>query len=186
MSWVTVAMTGMNAFNQIQQGRTAKAQAGNQAAMADYQAKVEQENALKTAEVIRRAGRRQVGQAVAAFAGAGVKVGEGSAGEVERDITQGYEDDAFQALLDGGRRASGLRLDGQLTRIDGSQKQAAAYVNAAGTVLQGVGQYARATGWTTKGPAGWDAGGFNGTNDRGRVSVGNSTDWWLRNGRSGD
>ncbi len=86
-----VAMTGLNAFQQVQAGKYAKAQAGLAAAQADYQAQVEQDNALKTAEVIRRAGRKQVGQANAAFAGAGVKVGEGSAAEVERDITQGYD-----------------------------------------------------------------------------------------------
>lgn len=186
MSWVAVAVTGMNAFQQVQSGRMARSQAGLQASMAEYQAKIEQETALKTAEVIRKAGRRQVGQAAASFAGAGVKVGEGSAAEVERDITMAYEQDAFQALLDGGRRASGLQTDAKLTRASGDMQYAAGIVNAAGTVLQGVGQYQRASGWRTQGPNGWDAGGFNGTNDRGRLSVGDGTSWWLRNGRGGD
>lgn len=152
MSWVRVAVTGMTAFNNVQQGRYAKAQAGLQAAMSDYQAQVEQDNALKTAEIIRRAGRKQVGQANAAFSGAGVKVGEGSAAEVERDITQGYEHDAFQALLEGGRRASGLRLDGQLTRINGDMQETAGYVNAVGTVLSGVQSYMRQSGGWKTGP----------------------------------
>ncbi len=152
MSWLTAAVTGMNAMNQVQQGRYAKAQAGLQAAMSDYQAQVEQDNALKTAEIIRRAGRKQVGQANAAFAGAGVKVGEGSAAEVERDITQGYEHDAFQALLEGGRRAAGLRLDGQLTRINGDMQETAGYVNAVGTVLGGMYQGMKSNGWRTGGP----------------------------------
>lgn len=157
MSWVMVAVTGMTAFNNVQQGRYAKAQSGLQAVMSDYQAQVEQDNALKTAEMIRRAGRRQVGQANAAFAGAGVKVGEGSAAEVERDITQGYEHDAFQALLEGGRRAAGLRLDGQLTRINGDMQETAGYVNAVGTVLGGMYQGMKSNGWRTGGP------GFSGT-----------------------
>ena len=91
-------------------------------------------------------------QANAAFAGAGVKVGEGSAAEVERDITQGYEHDAFQALLEGGRRASGLRLDGQLTRINGDMQETAGYVNAVGTVLSGVQSYMRQSGGWKTGP----------------------------------
>jgi len=157
MSWVLVAVTGMTAFNNVQQGRYAKAQAGLQAAMSDYQAQVEQDNALKTAEIIRRAGRKQVGQANAAFAGAGVKVGEGSAAEVERDITQGYEHDAFQALLEGGRRAFGLQLDSELTRINGRMQAAAGGVNAVGTVLGGTYGAMRANGWRTAGP------GFSGT-----------------------
>jgi len=157
MSWVLVAVTGMTAFNNVQQGRYAKAQAGLQAAMSDYQAQVEQDNALKTAEIIRRAGRKQVGQANAAFAGAGVRVGVGSASDVEREITQNYEHDAFQALLEGGRRAFGLQLDSELTRINGRMQAAAGGVNAVGTVLGGTYGAMRANGWRTAGP------GFSGT-----------------------
>lgn len=152
MSWVRVAVTGMTAFNNVQQGRYAKAQAGLQAAMSDYQAQVEQDNALKTAEIIRRAGRKQVGQANAAFAGAGVKVGEGSAAEVERDITQGYEQDAFQAILEGNRRARGLQTDAAMERAQGRMAQAAGYVNAVGTVLGGAYQGMKSNGWRTGGP----------------------------------
>ena len=154
MSWVNVAIAGANAFNQVKQGRYAKAQARMQAGMADYQAQVEQANALKTAEIIRRAGRKQVGQANAAYAGVGVKVGEGSAAEVEREITQGYEHDAFQALLEGGRRASGLRTDAQLMRINGDMQQTAGYVNAVGTVMGGVYEGNRNKGWRTNSPDG--------------------------------
>lgn len=152
MSWVLVAVTGMTAFNNVQQGRYAKAQAGLQAAMSDYQAQVEQDNALKMAEIIRRAGRKQVGQANAAFAGAGVKVGEGSAAEVERDITQGYEQDAFQAILEGNRRARGLQTDAAMERAQGRMAQAAGYVNAVGTVLGGAYQGMKSNGWRTGGP----------------------------------
>jgi hypothetical protein len=151
MSWAQVAVTGMNAFNQVQQGRNARAQAGLQAAQSDYQAQVEKESALKTAEIIRRAGRKQVGQAAATFAAAGVKVGDGSAGEVERDIAQGYEHDAFQALLEGGRRASAMQLDGELTRINGRMQEVAGKVNAAGTVLGGTYGAMRSNGWRSAG-----------------------------------
>lgn len=135
MSWVAVAVGGMNALNQMQQGRMAAGAADMQAGQAERQAKVERETALKTAALIRRGGARQVGAATAAYAGAGVKVGEGSAGEVERQITQDYEHDAFQAILDGDRRGRGLETDATLTRIDGSMRQTAGMVSAAGTLL---------------------------------------------------
>lgn len=152
MAWVMVAVTGMNAFGQVMQGRTANAQAQLQAQVSDYQAKVEEQNALETAKIIRRAGQRQVGEANAAYAAAGVKVGEGSAGEVERDITQGYEHDAYQAILEGSRRASGLRTDATLTRINGRMAQTAGVVNAVGTVLSGGYGALKASGWRTAGP----------------------------------
>ena len=187
MAWVAVAVTGFNALNQIQQGRYANAQAQLQAGQMDYRAKVEEENALKTAQIIRNAGRKQVGQANAAYAAAGVKVGEGSALEIERQIDTNVEHDAFQAILDGQRKAIGLRTDADLTRISGKQQESAGYVNAVGTVLQGASSYMRATGgWKTGSLSGWDAGGFNGTNDRGRISVGSNTDWFMRNGKGGD
>ena len=78
---------------------------------------------------------RQVGQANAAFAGAGVKVGEGSAREVERQINQDVEHDAFQTILEGDRRSLGLKTQATMARIDGSMKQTAGYVNAAGSLL---------------------------------------------------
>lgn len=154
MSWVTVAVGGMTALNQVQQGRTARKQADMQARVSEFQAGIEQANALKTAEIIRRAGRSQVGQATAAFAGAGVKVGEGSAGEVERQINLDVEHDAFQALLEGGRRASGLRTEAAMTRAQGRMAQTAGIVNAVGSVLSTGYGALKASGWRSNGP-GW-------------------------------
>jgi len=39
MSWVTVAVAGANAFNQVQQGRWAEDQAGLQAMQSEFKAK---------------------------------------------------------------------------------------------------------------------------------------------------
>lgn len=152
MSFVSVAITGFNAFQQVQAGKMAKGQADMQASQLDYQGKIEQQNALDTAAIIRRAGARQVGQATAAYAGAGVVVGQGSAGDVERQITTDVEHDAYQAILEGGRRARGLQTDATLTRIDGSMRQTAGYVNATSTVLGGAYQGLKNNGWRTGGP----------------------------------
>ena len=148
MSYVMVAIGGLNAMQQIQAGKTAQAQGDLRGDALDYQAKIENDAALQTAAVIRRAGRRQVGQANAAYAGAGVKVGEGSALETERQITQDSEHDAFQALLAGSRRASGLRTDATMSRINGDMQETAGYVNAAGTLLSTG--YQAQKGWKTR------------------------------------
>ncbi len=149
MSFVTVAV---GALTSIQQGRLAKEQGRAQQALSDYQAQVEQDNALKLAAIIRRAGRRQVGASVAGYAGAGVKVGEGSAGMVEREITEAVEQDAFQALLEGGRRAAGLRVEGAGSAAAGRAAQAAGYLQATNSALAGGYGALRASGWRTRGP----------------------------------
>lgn len=157
MSFVAVAVVGFSAVQQVQAGKYANGQAQLQAGQMEYQAQVENENAMKTAAIIRRAGRRQVGAANAAYAGAGVVVGMGSAGDVEQEITRDVEHDAFQAILEGQRRGRGLTTQAQLTRIDGSMRETAGMVNALGTALGGTYQAAVANGWRTAGP------GFSGT-----------------------
>jgi hypothetical protein len=152
MSFITVAVIGSQAFGQLQQGKYAQGQANLNASQLDYRAQVEQHNALQAAQVIRRAGRRQVGQAVAAYAGAGVKVGEGSALEVEGQIGREVEHDAFQTLLEGDLRALGLRTDATMERIGGRMQRSASTVAAVNTVLSGGYNAMRANGWRTGGP----------------------------------
>lgn len=135
MSWVTVAVGAGQAFNSIQAGRTASAQAELQAQQSEWQGAIAQRAAERTADAIRRGGRRQVAEATATYAGAGVMVGQGSAADVEREITSGYQQDAFQAILDGKRRALGLSVDAAGARADGRQRQAAGVVDAMGSVL---------------------------------------------------
>lgn len=147
MSWVTVAVAGANAFNQVQQGRWASDQAGLQAMQSEFKAKQELQAAETMAGLIRKAGRRQVGQTLTAYAGAGVKVGEGSALEAERQINLDVENDAFQTLLMGQRAASGLELDAKLTRIQGRMAKTASYMQAANTLISGA--QSGLQGWRT-------------------------------------
>jgi len=187
MSFVNVAVGVSQAYTQAKRGEYANALARAQADHLDYLAKVEEDKGLQLAQMLRRAGREQVGAANAAYAGAGVKVGEGSALEVERQINLDVEHDAHQTLLEAWRRGSDLRLEGQLTRIQGKAEQTAGYINAFSTVLGTA--YQGYTKWKTTQPKngpGYDPRGFNGTNDRPAGVSGNSMDWWLRNGRSGD
>jgi hypothetical protein len=158
MSFVVVGVsTAASALMQISAGQDAKSAANINAAQADYQAKVEEGNAYRTAQLIRKAGRRATGAANAAYAGAGVVVGEGSAAATEQEIIRNTETDAFQTLLEGGRKARGLRTDATLSRISGDQAETAGYINAATTVLGAAAQYGQASGWRSKGP------GYSGT-----------------------
>jgi len=149
MSFVSVAV---GAFNQYNQGKLAKEQGAAAGALSDYQAQVEADQAQKLAAMIRRAGRKQQGAANAGYVAAGAKVGEGSAAEVEREIGHEVERDAFQALLEGDRRAAGLRLQGVNARAQGQMAYAAGIANATSTVLSGTNAAMRASGWRTRGP----------------------------------
>ncbi len=150
MAFVSVA----TAAGQIMSGKFARAQANLQGDINDWQAGIERQTALKTAEMIRTAARRQVGSANAAAAAAGVVVGEGSSGEAERYIYEQSEKDAYQAILEGDRRARGLEVGGAFSRAQGRMAEAAGWLNATGTVLQGGYNMMRASGWRTMGP-GW-------------------------------
>lgn len=157
MSFVSVAVAGVNAYSQIQSGKLANRQANMQATQMEYMGEQEREQALQTARLIRRAGDKQTGQTRTAYAGSGVQVDEGSAADVQRQQSIDIEHDAFQTLLEGKRRASGMTTQAEIARADGSARQAASYVQAAGTVLGGVYGAAKANGWRTAGP------GFSGT-----------------------
>lgn len=170
MSWVMVAIGATTAIGQINSGRYARGEAELQAQQEDYQAKLEEDKGRQTAEIIRRAGRQLVGSQVAGYAGAGVKIGEGSALETERDTMHDVEHDAFQAILEGDRRAIGMRLDADLTRIQGRQRAEAGYVAAAGTALQTAYTANRLNGWRTASAINNDGDGLS-QGDRRRLGV---------------
>lgn len=166
MSWVNLAVGGAKAITAIGQGTAADISARAQAGMLDYQAKVETDIAMHTAELIRRAGHAQVGKAEASYAAAGVKVGEGSALETDRQIYQDSEHDAFQAILEGQRRALGLQTDAELTRINGRLMKQAGYVNAVSALASSA--YQGYSGWKTRQPVNGTPGdGYNYNNDAG-------------------
>jgi hypothetical protein len=154
---MSFVMVGVSAFSQIQQGRDAKAVANMNAGQADYQAGVEEQSALQTAKLIRRQGQRIQSSANASYAASGVQLGSGSAAAVEEEIITGTEHDAYQALLEGGRRARGLRTEATLGRIGGKMAETAGYVNGINTALTGAYAGMKASGWRSQGE------GFSGT-----------------------
>lgn len=176
---------GMQASSQISQGIIAKGNANLQAADLEYQAAVERDNAQQQAEAFRRQGERDRGSTVAAVAASGVKIGDGSAGDAERQVMQDAMTDERLAIVRGDQSARQLQARATITRRAGRDAARASYINAATTLMSAYANYQQASGAKFK-SAGWDARGFNGTNDRGALSMGNASDWWARNGRGGD
>jgi hypothetical protein len=98
------------------------AQAGYQDAMlqsgqAEYDASQAEQQGIDQASLIRRVGRRVVGSQRAGYAGAGVKIGEGSAQQLESETYTDTEHDAYTAILNGQRQAIAIRTQSQLARI---------------------------------------------------------------------
>ena len=86
-------------YSGIQQAEAAD----NQAQIAENNAAYEADANKQQAEKIRRMAKAQRCEANAALAKSGVKLGEGTALEVQKDITQKSEEDALSALLSGSR-----------------------------------------------------------------------------------
>lgn len=154
MSYIMAAGTAITAFGQYESGQAAKSQGQMQGKMLEYQGTVERANALQQAALIRRAQGYAIGRADTAAAASGVVVGQGSAGEVDRQIYTDSERDAYQAILGGERRASGLHVSAVGAESAGDVAAANADAQAAGTVLQGGYQMLRGSGWRSVG-AGW-------------------------------
>jgi hypothetical protein len=185
MAYVNAAMAVTNLYSGYQKGKLAKEQGGAQQQALNYQAGIEEANGQSMAAIIRRAGQRTVGAANAAYAAAGVKVGEGSALTTEGQIEQGVEHDAYQAILEGNRRGRGMRLDGVAAKLGGEQRATSAYVGAVSSAMSSFGK--GVSGWKTGGAT--DLRGANGTNDASMFSSGvktNGLDWWGKYGSGGD
>lgn len=176
---------GMQASSTLSAGITAKGNANLQAADLEYQAAVERDNAQQDAQQIRRAGRQALGETVTAIAASGVKLGQGSAADAERQVMQDTFTDERLALLRGDQAGRQLQARADMTRRAGRDAMRAAWINTATSLMSSYGNYQKASG-TSFNAKGWDARGFNGTNDRSVISTGSGIDWWARNGRGGD
>jgi hypothetical protein len=146
MSYVTVAVSVGGALYQgaeaNQNGKIAKI-------FAESQARMDEASALETAKIIRRAGRKQVGAARGAYAASGVRLDEGSAAEVQEEMSAGVEHDAFQAILEGRNRAAFARHEGALAAKAGKDAQTASIISALGTASSA---YSKSqSGWKTGG-----------------------------------
>lgn len=168
---LTAGATAMGVMGQLNQGEATKAQYNAQGAMQkmqgdmqgmqlDHSAALAKEDALFQAQMIRKKQKEAIGSADVAAAGSGIVVGEGSAGEADRQIYKDSEQDAFMAIANGNRTANRLNTEADFARAGGANAQTYARVAgdnaesnanmaAFGTVLSGGSKMMNDPGWKT-------------------------------------
>ena len=147
----SVAGAAVSAVGQIQAGAAQQDAANAQAQQALNEGAYRQDAAKAQAEKIRKAGRAQVGEANASLAASGVKLGEGTPLEVQKTITQNYEQDAMSSILTGKRAVSSAQQEAQLLGKAGDNAVTNSYFGAASTVLGSAGTIAK--GWKAANPS---------------------------------
>lgn len=144
--------TAVQVGGKVLKGASARNQAYSAAAQSDYQAAVELDNAKAEAAVIRRQGARQRGETLSSIVASGVKVGEGSALEAERQVLQDAAHDEYMALLTGQRRASAFRQEASNQRRAGRDAFRGGIIGGFTSLLSAGSNFGKASGWGTRGP----------------------------------
>lgn len=132
-------------YSGIQQAEAAD----NQAQIAENNAAYEADANKQQAEKIRRMARAQRGEANAALAASGVKLGEGTALEVQKDITKRSEEDALSALLSGSRAIKSGNDQADMLRASGSSALTGSLISAGTSVLSAGANYSSGK-WKTR------------------------------------
>jgi hypothetical protein len=149
-----MTFAAVQAVGAVSQGMSARKAANEQARQYELQAATERDNAQAEAEQIRQEGSAARGQTLAALAGSGVTVGQGSALEAERQVVDSYVHDEYMAILTGDRRAGAMQETARQTRKAGRDAMRAGLINAGTSLLSSGAQGMRATGFRSAGP-GW-------------------------------
>ena len=152
---VFATATAVQAGGNVLQGRAARRQANDAAAQSDYQAAVEADNAKLEARMIRRQGERQRGETLSSIAASGVKIGEGSALDAERQVMEDAAHDEYMALLTGQRRSSAFRQEASNQRRAGRGAWRAGLITAGTSLLSAGAAYGKAAGWRAGGGPGF-------------------------------
>lgn len=134
---------GMSVVGQIQQGIAQQEMYDAQARATATEAGQRMDAAKVEAEKIRKAGRAARGEAKTALAASGVKLGEGSALEVDKQIMQDSEQDALSALLTGKRIGSAANEEIGYLRQAGNNAMTSSILGAAGSVAKSGWQYSK-------------------------------------------
>lgn len=156
-----LAFAGVQAAGSLMQGYSARSAGRAQQTVLDAQAVAEMDAAQAEADKIGRRTRSARGAARTALAGAGVQVDSATAMDIDEDITQRGSEDARMALLTGQRRASELRFQGRMARIQGNAGFAQSFLQAGSQIGQG---------WAmSRSGGGGSYGGWRGNNSRSPV-----------------
>lgn len=143
---ITAIGAAASALGAIQQGQAQKDTYNAQAQQALNDGAYRADAAKAHAEKFRKAGRAQQGEAKAALAASGVKLGEGTPLEIDKSISANAEEDALSAILSGKRAQSSAQQEAALLGKAGENAETSSYFSAAGSVLSAGGRYATA-GW---------------------------------------
>lgn len=127
--------TVANIVGQQQQAKQQQQAYEAQAQQTANQAAYEKDAARARAEKIRKMGKAQQGEAKAALAASGVKLGEGTALEVQKDIGQRAEEDALTAILQGDRYEKSANAEIDMLNTAGRNARSNANMSSIGTVL---------------------------------------------------
>jgi tRNA(Glu) U13 pseudouridine synthase TruD len=121
-----------------------------QAAAADDQAQIAENNAAyeadankQQAEKIRRMAKAQRGEANAALAASGVKLGEGTPLAIQKDIIQKSEEDALSAMLTGSRALKSGSDQADMLRASGNAAMVGSAVSVLATGANAYGNWKR-------------------------------------------
>lgn len=137
--------TALRVASSVASGNAAESAANQDAKNLEYQGMVEYDNALAESSRIRRAGARARGETLAGIAASGVRVGSGSALDVEREVMTDYETDAAMAVLNGDRARRGAFQQASMARRAGRDARRSGYLSAASSLLSsgsgGFGSY---------------------------------------------
>lgn len=142
----------MQVAGAVQQGQAANNAAQSDAMYAEASARESRQDAQGVAARVRREGATARGSTLAAVAASGVKVGEGSALEAERQVMEDYSRDEYMAILSGERRASGLQMEAGNRRRAGRDARRAGYINAGTSLMASGAQGLKDSGWRRYGP----------------------------------
>lgn len=129
------AATAFSAYSSVQQGKQASLNADAQAEQGQLDADNAASAATVQAERIRKMARINAGQANASLAASGVEVGEGTALNINQEITKNAEEDAVMTILNGQEQKKRGYVDASNTALYGQQQKSAANAQAVGSVL---------------------------------------------------
>lgn len=144
-----MAASAVGTVGTIYSGMQQAEAAQDQAQIAENNAAYEADAAKQQAEKIRRMAKAQRGEANAALAKSGVKLGEGTALEVQKDITQKSEEDALSALLSGSRAIKSGDEQADMLRASGSAALTGSLISAGAGVLSAGANYSSGK-WKTR------------------------------------
>lgn len=150
LPYLYIAAAAASAGAAIHQGEVQSNYGKYQRDQAAADAEAQRGAAQVEADRIRKAGKQQRAEAIAALAASGVNVDSATAVKIDQEITHNSEADAYLTIVGGNDKAARLNAQGQGAYLQGQQGKMAGYVNATSSLLQGAGNAIK--GWQ-KAPA---------------------------------